>query len=161
MSDENRLEIRRASPSDSIAVGLVLVFFPIAILVAAFEWTGSALLAATAGILPALFSDSADVIGVARSFLWIAPIGYGAYGVVMVMNASFNGMGYPMPGVAISVGRILVLYVPLALAGMSFFDERGVFAAYAAANILSGLIAYAWARNTARRACGSPAVASV
>jgi sterol desaturase/sphingolipid hydroxylase (fatty acid hydroxylase superfamily) len=50
MSDENRLEIRRASPSDSIAVGLVLVFFPIAILVAAFEWTGSALLAATAAL---------------------------------------------------------------------------------------------------------------
>jgi putative MATE family efflux protein len=121
----------------------------------------AALLAATASLLPTLFSDSADVVGVARSFLWIAPIGYGAYGVVMVMNASFNGLGYPMPGVAISVGRILILYVPLALAGMAFFDERGVFAAYAAANILSGIIAYSWARKTARRACGSPAIVPV
>lgn len=114
----------------------------------------AAVLAATANLLPSLFSDSADVISVARSFLSIAPISYGAYGVVMVMNASFNGMGHPMPGVAVSVGRILFLYLPLALAGMVFFDERGIFAAYAAANILSGLIAYAWARKTVRQVCG-------
>jgi putative MATE family efflux protein len=114
----------------------------------------AAVLAAAAGLLPTLFSDSAEVIGVARSFLWIAPIGYGAYGVVMVMNASFNGLGDPLPGVAISVGRILVLYLPLALAGRALLDERGIFAAYAAANILSGLIAYNWARKAVRRACG-------
>jgi putative MATE family efflux protein len=114
-------------------------------------------LAATANLLPSLFSDSPAVVSVARSYLWIAPIGYGAYGVVMVMNAAFNGLGHPMPGVAISVGRILVLYVPLAFAGMSLVGERGIFAAYAAANILSGLIAYAWARQTVRRVSGHPA----
>ena len=63
----------------------------------------AAALALLANALPALFSDSPAVISVARSFLWIAPLGYGAYGVVMVMNAAFNGMGHPMPGVAVSV----------------------------------------------------------
>ncbi len=109
------------------------------------------LLALLANALPSLFSDSADVIRVASSYLWIAPIGYGAYGVVMVMNASFNGLGQPMPGVAVSVGRMLVLYVPLAFLGMYLFDERGIFAAYAAANILSGAIAFAWAKSAVRR----------
>jgi Na+-driven multidrug efflux pump len=97
-----------------------------------------------------LFSDSAEVVGVARTYLWIAPIGYGAYGIVMVVNASFNGLGKPMPGVAISVGRMLVLYLPLAFAGMVFFDARGIFAAYAAANVVSGVLAYAWAVRTVR-----------
>ena len=118
----------------------------------------AATLALLSNVLPALFSDNPAVVSVARSFLWIAPLGYGAYGVVMVMNASFNGMGHPMPGVAVSVGRMLVLYVPLAIVGMLFFDERGIFAAYTAANILTGVVAYGWARRTVRRKCGEPAV---
>jgi len=77
-----------------------------------------------------------------------------------VMNASFNGMGHPMPGVAISVGRMVVLYIPLAIVGMLILDEQGIFAAYTAANILSGIIAYSWARRTVRRKCGEPAVAT-
>ena len=34
--------------------------------------------------------------------------------MVMVMNASFNGMGKPLPGVAVSMIRLVVLYLPLA-----------------------------------------------
>jgi len=111
----------------------------------------AALLAAGSGFLPALFSDSMDVVGVARSFLLIAPLGYGAYGMVMVMNASFNGLGQPLPGVAVSVGRMLLLYVPLALAGMAVFGAIGIFAAYALANGVAGTVAYAWAKRTVRR----------
>ncbi len=33
----------------------------------------------------------------------------------------------------------------------AWFDEVGVFAAYATANILSGLLAYAWARQAVVR----------
>lgn len=113
----------------------------------------AAVLALLANFLPSLFSESAAVVSVAHDFLWIAPIGYGAYGMVMVMNASFNGLGQPMPGVAISVGRILVLYLPLALAGMYFLDANGIFAAYTVANIVSGIVAYGWARATVRRHC--------
>ena len=65
--------------------------------------------------MPSLFSDNPAVTGVARTFLLIAPLGYGAYGMVMVMNASFNGMGKPMPGVAISLIRLAALYLPLAI----------------------------------------------
>ncbi len=115
-------------------------------------------LAALAGFLPALFSDSAAVIEVARLYLLIVPLSYGLYGLVMAMNASFNGLGRPMPGVGISVGRMLVLYVPLAFIGMRFFDEVGIFAAYAAANIVSGVLAYQWARTTVRRRCDQPVV---
>jgi len=110
-------------------------------------------LATFADFLPALFSNSADVVSTASLFLWIAPLSYGAYGMVMVMNASLNGLGYPMPAVGISVGRIVVLYVPLAIAGMHFFDAMGVFAAYSVANIISGVVAYQWAKRTVRKQC--------
>jgi putative MATE family efflux protein len=111
------------------------------------------LLALLAGVLPTLFSDNEAVVSVTRLFLWIAPISYGAYGIVMVVNAAFNGLGNPMPGVIISVTRILVLYVPLAMLGMHFYGIAGIFAAYALANIISGVIGYFWAKTNAHRLC--------
>jgi Na+-driven multidrug efflux pump len=114
-------------------------------------------LALMSGFLPTLFSDSPEVINVTKTFLWIAPIGYGAYGIVMFVNAAFNGLGNPMPGVAISVTRILVLYVPMALLGKAWFGIVGIFLAYTAANLLSGVLGYVWARRNARRLSDAPA----
>lgn len=122
----------------------------------------AAVLASLSGILPGLFSDSDSVKTVTSMYLLLVPVSYGAYGMVMVMNASFNGLGYPMPGVVVSLCRIAVLYIPLALAGMALFDVAGIFGAYATANIVSGFGAYAWARRTVIRTCaavpGQPAV---
>lgn len=122
----------------------------------------AAVLGLSSNFLPTLFSDSDAVVSVTRLFLVVVPISYGTYGMVMVMNASFNGLGNPMPGVWISVGRMLVLYVPLAILGMKLFGMIGIFVAYALANIVSGLGAYLWARHAVRRLCapkGTPASA--
>ncbi len=110
--------------------------------------------------IPGLFSDSPDVIGVAALFLTIVPIGYGAYGMVMVMNASFNGMGKPMPAVHISVGRMVVIYIPLAFIADRFFGVIGIFAAYMIANVFSGIVAYLWARSSVQEQCDAHAVPS-
>ena len=111
------------------------------------------LLAALSSFLPSLFSENPDVTGVARLFLLVAPISYGAYGVVMVMNASFNGMGKPMPGVAVSVARMAVIYVPLAIVLQSIIGMAGIFAAYSLANIVTGIVSYLWARNSVQGQC--------
>ncbi len=111
------------------------------------------LLAVSANFLPTLFSQNPDVTNVTRLFLWIAPLSYGAYGVVMVMNAAFNGMGRPMPAVYISVTRMMLLYLPLAILGRQWFGIAGIFAAYATANLLSGLLSYIWARRSAHNLC--------
>mgnify|MGYP001822589481 FL=1 len=113
----------------------------------------AALLALGSGFLPGLFSDNPAVTDVTRLFLWIAPIGYGAYGIVMVVNAAFNGLGNPMPGVVISVTRIVALYVPLAFLGKALYGIPGVFGAYAIANIGSGALGYVWAKRNAHRLC--------
>ncbi len=113
----------------------------------------AALLGVLSGWLPTLFSDSPEVTSVATHFLLIVPISYGTYGMVMVMNASFNGMGKPMPAVHISVGRMVVLYIPLAFLGDYLFGVPGIFGAYAVANIVTGIIAYAWARASVQEQC--------
>jgi putative MATE family efflux protein len=118
-----------------------------------------ALMLAMAGEwLPSLFSDNPQVIGVAALFLTIVPISYGTYGMVMIMNASFNGMGKPMPAVHISVGRMMVIYVPLALIADRFFGITGIFAAYMIANIVTGVVSYLWARASVQGQCDKHAV---
>ena len=117
----------------------------------------AALLAVSGEWLPTLFSDNPQVTGVSTLFLMIAPISYGTYGMVMIMNASFNGMGKPMPAVHISVGRMAVIYIPLAFIADRFFGITGIFAAYAFANVVTGIIAYVWARASVQEQCDAHA----
>ena len=98
------------------------------------------------GSLPLLFSQNVTVIKSASLFLLIAPISYGAYGVVMTMNAAFNGMGKPVPAVAISLIRMIVIYVPMAYFLQYFLGISGIYLSYAIANIVSGVVAYNWAK---------------
>lgn len=113
----------------------------------------AALLAATRTWLPGLFSENPQVTSVATLFLTLAPISYGAYGIVMVMNAAFNGLGKPLPAVWISIARMAVIYLPLAYIAERLFGFAGIFGAYAVANIITGVIAYAWARNAVQEQC--------
>jgi Na+-driven multidrug efflux pump len=138
-----------ASKPDRIYIALKLC----AIFCLGFGLLIAGLLAALSSFLPSLFSENPDVTGVARLFLLVAPISYGAYGVVMVMNASFNGMGKPMPGVAVSVARMAVIYVPLAIVLQSTKGMAGIFVAYALANIITGVVSYLWARNSVQEQC--------
>ena len=117
----------------------------------------AALLAFSGHWLPTIFSDNPDVTDVSTLFLMIAPISYGAYGMVMVMNASFNGMGKPMPAVHISVTRMALIYVPVALIAERFFGIAGIFGAYALANIVTGVVAYVWARAAVQEQCDAHA----
>jgi Na+-driven multidrug efflux pump len=113
----------------------------------------AAMLAALSSFLPGMFSENNAVTETARLFLLIAPISYGAYGVVMVMNASFNGMGKPLPAVVISIARMAVLYVPVAIVMQMWFGIKGIFGTYAFANIASAVVAYYWARNSVQAQC--------
>ena len=94
--------------------------------------------------LAGLFSQSETIQLVAVHYLWIVALSYGAYGLVMSVNASFNGMGRPVPGVVISTCRVIVVFLPLALIGKSLFDLPGLFAATTLSNLLMGAIGYAW-----------------
>ena len=111
------------------------------------------LLAMGSSWLPSLFSDNPDVTSVAAMFLWIAPVSYGTYGMVMIMNASFNGMCKPMPAVMVSVGRMAVIYVPLAIVSNHYLGIAGIFGSYAIANVIAGIFAYAWARRSVTEQC--------
>jgi putative MATE family efflux protein len=104
-----------------------------------------------AGPLTALFSDTESIQRVAVEYLWIMVVSYAGYGVVMSMCASFNGIGYPLPGVAISVSRAFVVFLPLALLGRELIGMNGIFVAAAIANLALGVAGYTWFGRHVRR----------
>ncbi len=121
------------------------------------------LLAFASEWLPSLFSDNPQVTNVSTLYLYMVPVSYGTYGMVMIMNAAFNGMGKPMPAVHVSVARMAVIYIPIAFVANRYFGIAGIFAAYAIANIVTGMIAYAWARASVQEQCdahASPVIVS-
>jgi putative MATE family efflux protein len=104
----------------------------------------AAVLMTFSGPITGLFSESPPIQSVAITYLWIVPISYGAYGLVMSMNSAFNGMGKPMPAVAISSMRVIFVFLPLAFLGRSLFDLPGLFAASTVSNLLLGVLGYLW-----------------
>ncbi len=116
-----------------------------------FGLSVAAVLALFAKPLMALFSDDTRVLEVGAAYLWIVPVSYGAAGIVMVVNAAFNGLGRPFPAVAVSTLRMVVLYLPLAWAGGRLLGVYGIFAAAAVSNMLAGIMAYVWLTRTTRK----------
>jgi Na+-driven multidrug efflux pump len=97
--------------------------------------------------LAALFTNSIEIQSVATSYIWIVSWSWGAYGIVMAVNASFNGSGRPLPSVMISSARVVFIFLPLAFAGRWLFGLQGLFAASTIANILVGWMAFAWLKR--------------
>lgn len=94
--------------------------------------------------LAGIFSQSESIQVVAVHYLWTVAISYGSYGLVMSVNAAFNGMGTPMPGVIISTCRVIVVFLPLAFAGRYLMGLEGLFAATLVSNLLMGAVAFIW-----------------
>jgi len=138
------LEARRAVARFCIAFGLLL----------------AAALFLAARPLAGLFSESEAIGGVAVSYLWIVSVSYGAYGIVMSCNASFNGMGRPIPGVIVSACRVLLLFLPLALLGRALLGLEGLFAATTLSNLAMGAVAFSWLGYQVRREARNPATSA-
>jgi len=94
--------------------------------------------------LSKLFTQSSEIRGVAVDYIWLVSLSYGAYGLVMSVNAAFNGIGRPLPGVLISAMRVLIVFLPLAFLGHWLFGLPGLFGASAISNLGIGALAYYW-----------------
>jgi len=98
-----------------------------------------------------LFTDTAAIQQVSVEYLRIMAISYGGYGMVMATCAAFNGVGYPIPGLIISMSRAVFIFLPLAILGRSLIGLNGIFFAAATSNILIGVFGYLWLGRNIRR----------
>jgi putative MATE family efflux protein len=101
-----------------------------------------------APVLTGLFDDHVAVTEVANTYLYLVPVSYGAWGVLMMSSAIFNALGKPIRSTIMSITRMFVVYIPLALALENLFGFKGIFIAACAANFLMGITGYVWNRST-------------
>jgi putative MATE family efflux protein len=113
----------------------------------AFGLTLAVFMSLFAGSVASLFTNSGSIIDVAESYIWIVSWSWGAYGIVMSVNAAFNGSGRPLPSVLISSARVIFLFLPLAYAGRALFGLNGLFAASTIANLSIGLMGLVWLKR--------------
>lgn len=93
-------------------------------------------LALSAPLIAATFSDDPEVINTIKLFIWILPLGYGLQGLIILTNSSLNALHRPMAALYLSAMRFFVFSVPLAYVGSQLFGLPGFFGGALCGNIL-------------------------
>ncbi|MEA3448288.1 MAG: MATE family efflux transporter [Bacteroidota bacterium] len=88
--------------------------------------------------IASVFTDDTEVISIANNFFIIVGASYGFQGLVMLSNASFNGINRPYPAAFFVIARMIILYVPLAWLGSKLIGINGIFWAGFTANLIVG-----------------------
>ena len=117
----------------------------------------------TTPFIATLFTDSAYIVDVSSIYMWMVAWSWGAYGLVMSANASFNGSGRPLPAVVLSSCRVIFVLLPLLWLGERLFGLHGIFAAIGLANVIMGIAAWMWLGrhiDRAERLFGKPGLHS-
>ncbi len=108
------------------------------------------LMALSARWLVGLINPNPTVVDTATIYLLIIPFSLGFMGLMGVASACFNALGKPTPPLVLSLLRLVVVLIPLALAGRALAGYVGVFAAIAVANVSVGVLALVWNNHTVR-----------
>jgi putative MATE family efflux protein len=98
-----------------------------------------------------MINDDPELTEAAVAFLYIVPISIGFMGMVNVANASFNALSKPAPPLLLSVARLVIVYIPLAILAAEYYGYEGVFVVTALVTVVFGLLGRWWNRVTIRR----------
>jgi MATE family, multidrug efflux pump len=102
------------------------------------------LLSLASPFVPRLFTDDPAVAASAALYLALMPWSFGAVGAIAVANAAFNGLERPLPALALSLARTLVVGVPAAWLGGRLFGEAGTLLGILFTNLAVGAAAASW-----------------
>ncbi|MBC5792413.1 MAG: MATE family efflux transporter [Nanohaloarchaea archaeon] len=94
-----------------------------------------------------VFADKPEVLNVGTEFLRYVSFTFGFIGVIRAFSGGFRGSGKTLIAAAISISFLGLTRVPLAFFGSGLFGPEGVWMAFAASNVLGGLIAFLWFRK--------------
>ena len=115
----------------------------------ALKWgmVAAVVLALAAKPLASIFNVDEEVVSILSLFLWIVPISYGLYGVMMLTNSALNVLHRPLHATAIAFIQMFVIFIPLAFLGSELFGIIGIFGASTFSKLLAGIGAYYWLKR--------------
>ena len=94
--------------------------------------------------IAAFFTKDAILVEKILPYFFIVPVTIFAYGFVFISAAGLNALGRPLYGLVYTIIRSLILYVGLIFIGVQMAGLTGAYIGVAAANVVSGLIAFGW-----------------
>ena len=97
-----------------------------------------------APMLARWFSEQNQVQEAIVMYLSILPLGYGAQGIIILTNSSFNALHQPRQALGLSVLRFFGLLIPLSWLMAQWLQLKGIFVAGVLANVLCASLAYLW-----------------
>ena len=125
----------------------------------AWGLVASALLFLFGRPIVAAINDHRDVIEATYAYLVIVPASYTVLGASFVAGSAFVALGKPLPSLVLTLSRMVLVYLPLAILGNHLFGFRGIYGAGALSNVIAGVVAVLWVRRLVPR--GGPAVVEV
>lgn len=134
-------KFERAYESLNICYAACLIWGLIA---ASIMWLG-------AETFVAAINDDPNLLETAVTFLHIIPLSIGFMGLINVATHGFNALRKPLPALSLSLARLLVVYIPMALVASHYYGYLGVFVSTAVTNVVVGIVAVFWNRRTLRR----------
>ncbi len=90
--------------------------------------------------LAQIFTDNPIVIKTVRMYLIIIPIGYGLQGLFLIYTSTLNVLNKPLHSAVISLIRLFLLYVPLALVLSNLIGLSGIWIALNTSFLIAVLI---------------------
>lgn len=97
------------------------------------------------GWLAGVFTDDPATIAAASRYLSIAVWGYAAYGLFIMGNGAFNAVDHASTAMVLSLARVLLVMVPVALLLRPAWGPDAVYSAELVANLTGGAVSMALA----------------
>ena len=94
-----------------------------------------------------LINQDPKVVETATWYLVIIPLSIGFMGMTAISSSCFNAMGKPMPPLVISIARMFVVYVPMAILFNHWWGYVGIFLATSVSTVILGIVAFLWNRH--------------
>ena len=95
--------------------------------------------------LSRVFSDNLKVTEVSDSYMYIVPVSYIGWGIIMMVCANFNSLGKPIRSTLISLFRMLILFMPLSYFMFNLYSFKGVFISFNISTLFVAGVAFFWA----------------
>jgi putative MATE family efflux protein len=116
--------------------------------VTCFGWGGLCVvvLAGLAWPVAGVFSSDPAVRSQLRLLLLILPLAMAFHGIIHTASGAMNAINRPLHSAALSVVRLAVLQVPLALLGASLLAFGGLLGGIVVGEAVAALVAMAWLR---------------
>lgn len=103
--------------------------------------------------LAGFFTQDPATLAAATHYLQISVWGYAAYGLFIMGNGAFNAIGYASTALSLSIARVALVMVPMALFLQPVWGAPAVYGGELLANLLGGAVsmALAWYLLSFRR----------